>query len=83
MAERKSVPLRIHPRLYDALRRWAEDDFRSVNGQIEWLCHEALQRAGRLSTPSAPATAGPSDASTTDSDEDDEAAEGGSETDKS
>jgi hypothetical protein len=48
MAERKSVPLRIHPRLYEALRRWAEDDFRSVNGQIEWLCQEALLRAGRL-----------------------------------
>ena len=48
MPERKSVPLRIHPRLYEALRRWAEDDFRSVNGQIEWLCHQALQQAGRL-----------------------------------
>ncbi len=49
MAQRKAVPLRIHPQLYDALRRWAEDEFRSVNGQIEWLCNEALQRAGRLS----------------------------------
>jgi len=48
MPERKSIPLRIHPRLYEALRRWAEDEFRSVNGQIEWLCHDALQRAGRL-----------------------------------
>ena len=48
MAQRKTVPLRIHPRLYDALRRWAEDEFRSVNGQIEWLCHDALQRSGRL-----------------------------------
>ena len=47
MAQRKTVPLRIHPRLYDALRRWAEDEFRSVNGQIEWLCHDALQRSGR------------------------------------
>jgi hypothetical protein len=48
MAARKSIPLRIHPRLYDAVRQWAEDDFRSVNGQIEWLCHQALLRAGRL-----------------------------------
>ena len=48
MAERKSVPLRIHPRLYEALRKWAEDDFRSVNGQIEWLCHQALLQVGRL-----------------------------------
>ena len=48
MAQRKAIPLRIHPRLYDALRRWAEDEFRSVNGQIEWLCNEALQRSGRL-----------------------------------
>jgi len=61
MAARKSVPLRIHPRLYEALRRWAEDDFRSVNGQIEWLCQEALQRAGRLQPPST-AAAGPEDA---------------------
>jgi hypothetical protein len=48
MPSRKTIPLRMSPRLYDALRRWAEDDFRSVNGQIEWLCHEALRRAGRL-----------------------------------
>ena len=48
MAQRKAIPLRIHPRLYDALRRWAEDEFRSVNGQIEWLCNDALQRSGRL-----------------------------------
>jgi hypothetical protein len=48
MPQRKTIPLRMSPRLVDALRRWAEEDFRSLNGQIEWLCHEALRRAGRL-----------------------------------
>jgi len=66
MAERKSVPLRIHPRLYDALRRWAEDDFRSVNGQIEWLCHEALQRAGRIPRSGEPPAVDPGTDSETD-----------------
>jgi hypothetical protein len=61
MAQRKAIPLRIHPRLYDALRRWAEDEFRSVNGQIEWLCTEALQRAGRLPPPGTSAEDSPKD----------------------
>ncbi len=47
-AERKAYPLRLREDLYEALRRWAEDDMRSVNGQIEFLLHEALKRAGRL-----------------------------------
>ncbi|MDR0990871.1 MAG: hypothetical protein LBL92_05890 [Propionibacteriaceae bacterium] len=45
---RKSVLLRLHPAVYQALSRWAADDFRSVNGEIEWLLRQALQRAGRL-----------------------------------
>jgi hypothetical protein len=48
MAERKVVLVRIRPPLYDALRRWAADEFRSVNGQVEYLLHLALQKAGRL-----------------------------------
>ena len=38
--QKKQVPLRLSPRLYAALAAWAEDDFRSVNGQIEYLLSE-------------------------------------------
>ncbi len=48
MAEpRKSFPLRISGALFEELRRWAEQDMRSVNGQIEFLLREAVQRRGR------------------------------------
>lgn len=49
MAERKAFPLRIRADVFDAVRRWADDDLRSVNGQIEFLLREALMRSGRLS----------------------------------
>jgi hypothetical protein len=48
MADRKVYPLRVDRRLYDALERWAADDLRSVNAQIEFLLRESLRRAGRL-----------------------------------
>lgn len=48
MAERKGFPLRLAPEIYDALQRWASAEFRSVNGQIEYLLRCALQDAGRL-----------------------------------
>ncbi len=41
---RKQVPLRLSKNLYDDLMRWAEDDFRSLNGQIEWILTEAVKR---------------------------------------
>ncbi len=47
MAERKSFLLRIDPALLEALSRWAADDLRSLNGQIEFLLRRALQAAGR------------------------------------
>ena len=53
MADRKVYPLRIERRLYDALERWASDDLRSVNAQIEFLLRESLRRAGRLPGPSS------------------------------
>lgn len=43
MAVRKSFPLRLDPRLYEELRRWAADEFRSVNGQIEYLLRRAVE----------------------------------------
>jgi len=48
MAVRKTFPLRISPELYAALERWASDELRSVNAQIEYLLVEVLRRAGRL-----------------------------------
>lgn len=48
MAERKPFLLRIDPALYDALTRWAEDELRSLNGQIEFLLRRALDEADRL-----------------------------------
>ena len=44
MAERKQIPLRLSEKLYDDLVRWAEDDFRSVNGQIEYILHECVKQ---------------------------------------
>ena len=48
MAERKPFLLRVDPALLDALQKWAADDLRSLNGQIEFLLRRALQREGRL-----------------------------------
>lgn len=48
MAQRKQYPLRIDAEVWEAVRRWAEDDFRSVNAQVEWILRDALRRAGRL-----------------------------------
>lgn len=47
MAERKAFLLRADPALLEAVQRWADDDLRSLNGQIEFLLRQALQRAGR------------------------------------
>jgi hypothetical protein len=44
---RKNYPLRIDGAVLDAVRRWADDDLRSLNGQIEYLLREALRKAGR------------------------------------
>ncbi len=45
---RKAFPLRLSNEVYDAVQRWAAEDLRSVNGQIEFLLRESLKRAGRL-----------------------------------
>ncbi len=47
VAERKAFPLRLNPGLYEELRRWAEQEFRSVNGQIEFLLREAVEKRRR------------------------------------
>ncbi len=48
VAERRSFLLRIDPMVLDAVQRWANDDLRSLNAQIEYLLRQSLQRAGRL-----------------------------------
>ena len=53
MAEKKSYPLRISADVLEALVRWADDDLRSANAQIEYLLREALRKAGRLAPPQA------------------------------
>ena len=51
MAERKSFLLRLDPTIHEALQRWANDDLRSLNGQIEYLLRQTLVHAGRLRQP--------------------------------
>ena len=48
MAKRKQYPLRIDPEVWDAIQRWAADDMRSANGQVEFILRKALREAGRL-----------------------------------
>lgn len=48
MAERKPFLVRLDPALHAVLQRWADDDLRSLNGQIEFLLREAVRKAGRL-----------------------------------
>jgi hypothetical protein len=55
-ADKKAYPLRISSDVLDAVQRWADDELRSVNAQIEYVLREALRKAGRLKAqqPSAP-----------------------------
>lgn len=51
MAKKKPFPLRIDEDTWKALKRWADDDLRSINAQVEFLLREALRKAGRLPGP--------------------------------
>jgi hypothetical protein len=53
MAERKKLLLRLDPAVHDAVARWAADDLRSVNAQIEYALRQALRAAGRPVAPPA------------------------------
>ncbi|WP_213456722.1 hypothetical protein [Rhizomonospora bruguierae] len=57
MAERKKLLLRLDPQVYQAVARWAADDLRSVNAQIEYALRLALRAAGRPPRAEAPAPA--------------------------
>lgn len=48
MAKKKPFALRLDEEMMKAIEQWAADDFRSTNGQLEWVIHEALRKAGRL-----------------------------------
>lgn len=50
----KSFVLRIDAATMSELERWAEDEFRSVNGQLQWIIADALRRSGRLKKPKKP-----------------------------
>ena len=59
MAERKPFLLRVDPALLEALQKWAADDLRSLNGQIEFLLRRSLQREGRLRSRPSEQAGGP------------------------
>ena len=50
MAKKKTFALRVDEELFEALEKWSADEFRSVNGQIEYLLHQAASKAKRLKT---------------------------------
>ncbi len=51
MSEKKAYPLRINAEVLTAAQRWADDELRSLNAQIEYLLRDALRKAGRLKSP--------------------------------
>lgn len=48
MSEKKAYPLRVNAQVLEAVQRWADDDLRSLNAQIEYLLRESLRKASRL-----------------------------------
>lgn len=54
MSEKKAYPLRINAAILAEVQRWADDELRSVNAQIEYALRDALRRAGRLKSPEIP-----------------------------
>jgi hypothetical protein len=59
MSEKKAFPLRLSPELYQEIRRWADADLRSVNGQIEFLLRQAVARRRRDGAGGADGPGGP------------------------
>lgn len=50
MAKKKPFVLRVDPELLAAVEKWAADEFRSTNGQMEWIINQALKNSGRIKT---------------------------------
>lgn len=59
MAEKKAYPLRINAQVLESLQRWADDELRSVNAQIEYVLRDALRKAGRLTAQDPPPSTPP------------------------
>ena len=55
-AENKSFVLRVDAATMEVLERWADDEFRSINGQLQWIIADALRRSGRLKKSKATAS---------------------------
>ena len=51
--DKKAYPLRINPQVLDAMQRWANDELRSLNAQIEYVLRDALRKAGRMKAEAA------------------------------
>ncbi|ULQ53652.1 Arc family DNA-binding protein [Flavihumibacter fluvii] len=51
MSEKKSFVLRLDESMYELLEKWASDEFRSVNGQLEWIIQQQLKTVGRWKEP--------------------------------
>jgi hypothetical protein len=62
VADRKAFLLRIDPAVLEAVQRWADDDLRSLNAQIEFLLRRVLQDAGRVKPPRPHSPGGADDA---------------------
>ena len=54
MSKKKSFVLRIDPETFKLIEKWADDEFRSVNGQLEWMIHKSLKDARRLKSKNNP-----------------------------
>ena len=48
MAKKKAFALRLNPEILKAVEKWAADEFRSTNGQLEWMISQSLKKSGRL-----------------------------------
>ncbi len=51
MSDKKAYPLRINAQVLEAVQRWADDELRSLNAQIEYLLRDSLRKSGRLKPP--------------------------------
>ncbi len=58
MSKKKSFVLRIDPETFKLIEKWADDEFRSVNGQLEWMIHKGLKDAKRLKSKHKPDDSG-------------------------
>jgi hypothetical protein len=59
LSDKKAYPLRINSSVLDAMTRWADDELRSLNAQIEYVLRDALRKAGRLPADPQPVTTPP------------------------